>query len=281
MEWAFKKWLVFSGFVRKNWYWLLVVVSLAVLPWVWFWWGTVGANHFVQLFCVGEGDCKRLEKLGQVGDIFGGVNALFAAFALGAVAISTDLARKAYRDENQWRRDEKSVEQVIRSYEWAFNALTDNGAHIPPEPNRLNWLTCSRHILRAQRLAESVNTATLRTIMEEHTEFWRHQFYLALDSNVFSEAGYFFTGHTLASYPEGIEITSGMVTIDFSNWQAGIADPTKYVNRSKLIEQGKPYQGKAGRAFKNYVTFLEESLKTMKEKGGKANDTDEKSPTDT
>lgn len=59
----------------------IAVFSTALVLWMWWW--TVGAK-----WVAGRFEAKQLETLGQLGDLFGGINALFAAFAFAGVAVA-------------------------------------------------------------------------------------------------------------------------------------------------------------------------------------------------
>jgi len=59
----------------------VVVIGMPVL--LWLFWGLYGVKLFAATI-----DVDSSARLGQVGDIFGGVNALFAAFAFAGVAVA-------------------------------------------------------------------------------------------------------------------------------------------------------------------------------------------------
>lgn len=223
----------------------------------WLIWGLGGGAFILNYLCNGADSCKKVEMLGAVGDIFGGVNALFAGLALGAVAIGTDQARRSFLAERQWSRDEKFAEQIQKSLQWAYDVLTDGGSSIPPTADRLKWLTCARHLLRAQKLMKQVKTQEWITIVEDHEEFWRHKFNLAMGSLNLRDWRYFANSAGNAIIRENIEITSAMVVVDFGNWRKGRSDITDEVSREELIANGNPYSGSAGRGLQAYVNVLQ------------------------
>lgn len=256
----------FSSKIREWWQFPLrhfegfaLFTFVAMMLFAWLFWGLGGGQFVVDHLCPGLQDgeeCKRVQTLGAVGDIFGGVNALFAGFALAGVALSANFARRAFVAERQWNRDEKFSEQIQKSFQWAYDVLTDEGKTIPPSADRLKWLTSARHLLRAQKLMKQVKTLEWTTIVEDHEEFWRHKFLLALEHEELIYWGYYSGGMGKHMLMEKIEVTSAMVIIDFGNWRKGRPDPTDDVNREELIANGNPYAGLAGRGLQSYVREL-------------------------
>ena len=158
--------------------------------------------------------------------------------------------------------DKELLAQAQKSLEWAYNSLTDNGKDIPPKPERLNWLTSARHLLRHNIIAKRIQSDTYRTVHAEHEEFWRHRFYLALDHNSLVSTGYYATSET-QSWPENIEVSSALVIISFSNWPMGFKDPTDEVDRAKLLKDTEALKGRAGRGLRAYIERLSEAKARM------------------
>ncbi|SDD56335.1 hypothetical protein SAMN05192589_107121 [Paracidovorax valerianellae] len=220
---------------------LLVTVLL------WLSWGLFGAQLFRGWICTRH-DC---EKLGQIGDLFGGVNALFSAAALGLVAFSTDVARRAHADDKQKARESEFLTQIERSYEWAYGVLTGDGKDHPPRPIRLNWLTAARHLVRCEKLSKRLESETYLLLSEEIREYWRHQFYLALSDAALRNPLYFSGG------PEGpIDTASALVVVAFSNWDRDYPDPLHGVDLGELIDSGRGMAGTAGRGLEKYLVTL-------------------------
>lgn len=103
---------------------------------------------------------------------------------------------------------------------------------------------------------KQVKTLEWTTIVEDHEEFWRHKFLLALEHEELIYWGYYSGGMGKHMLMEKIEVTSAMVIIDFGNWRKGRPDPTDDVNREELIANGNPYAGLAGRGLQSYVREL-------------------------
>jgi len=217
-------------FWKKHRYVVIAGSIVLALPLLWLFWGSIGAQLFLNYACA---NCN-LEKLGQLGDLFGGVNALFAALALAAVALGTDLTRRAYANERQWIRDEKYLEQAIKSYEWAYSVWISD---VPPHPkdDRLSWLTCARHLARAQKIGNLIVGSELKIILEEHEEYWRQKFHLALNSPKL-KSEFFFThfNHDLQKHEEGIAANSALVIHHFSYWPDEVSDPLDEIDYKAL-----------------------------------------------
>jgi hypothetical protein len=187
-----------------------------------------------------------------------------AKLVVAAVAlVSAYFAFKAYRVNLQKQQedrvrdaDKELLLQAQKSLQWAFQSLTDDGANVPPKAERLNWLTCARHLLRHRKLADRISSETYKLVHAEHEEYWRHKFYLALDHNAMASTGYYSTGDA-ESWPENIELSSAMVVVDFGNWPKGSADPTDEVDRVALIKDGNAYGGRAGRGLRAYAELLD------------------------
>lgn len=178
-----------------------------------------------------------------------------AAVAIASVAIaylSLRVSRRKLDDDRLKDQDKEYVAQVERSFEWAFEALTDGDTSKPPRADRLNWLASARYLLRAQDIASQIKTPVYRAILDQIEDHWRQRFYRALDHLVLATDAYF-AATDATKWPENIEISSALVVVDFSNWKAGTADPTDRVDRSALMESGAGIQGKAGIGLKRYI----------------------------
>lgn len=83
--------------------------------------------------------------MGQVGDLFGGVNALFAGLALAGLVISIEASRRANAREREWEKDKEFVNQVRATYEWAFLALSGGSRDAEAVAKRDRLDGCSQH----------------------------------------------------------------------------------------------------------------------------------------
>lgn len=50
-----------------------------------------------------------------------------------------------------------------------------------PVQNRVEWLTTARMILRYKNMRGKIKEPVHKEIVDEHEEYWRHQFYVLLD----------------------------------------------------------------------------------------------------
>ena len=188
-----------------------------------------------------------------------------AKVAIGVAALfSVYIAYKAYnanlikQEEDRARDSDKELlSQSQKSLEWAYNVLTDEGKNLPPSPNRLNWLTCARHIKRHDELASKITSATYKTVHAEIEEFWRHKFYLALTGPGLMRSSYFGSVDNQTSQ-ERIASVSALVVINFSRWKNNVADPLDSVDQADLVKSGDVFKSVAGRALRTYLSVLED-----------------------
>lgn len=181
--------------------------------------------------------------------------ATFGSILVASLAYRANLKKIA--EDRERDRDKELLVQVQRSLEWAYNVLTEESQRIPPEPNRLNWLTCARHLLRSRKIADQISGLTYRTVYAEIEEYWRHRFFVALSHDRLRNWNYY-ADSSKPQWPENIEISSALVVVDFSNWRQGATDPTDEVDRDDIIKNGGGVKGgSAGRGLKGYITHLQ------------------------
>jgi hypothetical protein len=180
---------------------------------------------------------------------FGSIVIAFCAYRTNLKKIGEDRIRD---------KDKELLAQIKNSFEWAFGALTNDAKCIPPEPDRINWLTSARHLLRAEKLIKSIENQTYKIICAEVEEYWRHKFYMALSNDRLRSWDYY-ADTKRPDWPENIEISSALVIIDFSNWKEGAIDPTDAVDREAMINSGQGIKGgNAGRGLEGYIVRLNE-----------------------
>lgn len=165
------------------------------------------------------------------------------------------VSRSKQNEDRVRERDKELLAQAQKSMQWAYDVLTANGSNIPPLPDRLNWLTAARHLLRGQKIAQQISGETYKTVYAELEEYWRHKFSLALADPCFLHESYY-------SRPEGsmwhenIEISSALVVVDFSKWRKTAVDPIDEVDRSDYIKNRSVLAGHAGRGLEAYMARL-------------------------
>jgi hypothetical protein len=86
--------------------WPAALVGLAVFVFGgWYAWGTYGVSWFAAKLKLAGVDKDSMTILGQMGDVFGGINALFAALAFAGVAIA------AFSQHKTWQLAERQHTQ--------------------------------------------------------------------------------------------------------------------------------------------------------------------------
>ena len=244
-----------------------IEIAVILVVGLWLLWGVAGVHVFREYICPGEEN--NCAVYGQVGDIFGGVNALFQALALAAVAIGVDVARRAYLSERQRDHDAKFVEQARLSYEWAYNALTGSDDSMPPKASRLNWLVAARHLLRAEKIAKQIESPAYKAVLDEHTEFWRHQFYTALDLS-FADSFNYFVGDDNedrfgVKHGLGVHVGSAMVICKFSTWDDDVVDPISMLNHEELKAFTRKKVGGIFKGLNRYLDHLDDQARRKAE----------------
>ena len=182
----------------------------------------------------------------------------------GATPISVLIAfmvlrtnKKKQNEDRDISYDKEIITQAIKSLEWGFASLTIDKSSNMPHPVRLNWLTSARHILRYNKLRDTVKTNTYKIICAEHEEYWRHKFYLLFKNNNFMFGSYF-TNSDKPKYPENIELRSAMVLSIFSQWNNETSDPILELDEAALIDQ-KPFKGDLGTGIEHYYNILSDA----------------------
>ena len=167
---------------------------------------------------------------------------LSALLALISLSIAIYAVIVPRRDQN----DQQLLQQAILALERAYNSLTENGSKIsPPNADRLNWLTSARHLISYKKLKNRINAEIYRTLCEEHEEFWRHQFYLALNMHKIHNSSYYDQGPPPGLRPK-IEPRSAIVIYSFSSWPKSKVDPIDSVDAKQLMEESKLLDGNHG-----------------------------------
>ena len=164
--------------------------------------------------------------------VFAGVSALVAAAAIYF----------------PWRlqQNHELLSQAALALERAYKALSMDGTHVrPPIADRLNWLTCARHIQSYKSLKARIKTTLHQALCEEHEEYWRHQFYVCLDIPNIHEASYY--AEKSSPYNDAaIEPRSALVIYAFASWPVDRSDPIDAVNIQALLQKYRPLQGNHG-----------------------------------
>jgi hypothetical protein len=236
---------------------LYVVLVFSLVVGAWIAWAKWGAQEALRYLCPANGDCQ---SLGQVGDLFGGVNALFAGLAFGGLVLTLEAARRQNSAQRQWEKDKELVDQIRSSYQWAYDSLSEftrpNAEHTSV---RLGWLVAARHLLRAEKLVTDIKTDVFKIIQQEHEEMWRSRIH-ALVSDTKNLP---FQASVLRQ--TSIELRSALVIADFIVRGGEWADPIDEVDAHALFESESWKGSGLSRVIENYVArgnsgFLEKHL---------------------
>lgn len=233
-----------------------VMFVLAWVAFAWFAWAKWGASTALDNFCPQKEEC---EYLGQIGDLFGGVNALFAGLAFGGVVLSLEAARKQKAEQRKWEKDKELVDQICASYQWAYEAIPNvNSVSTDHQRIRLGWIVAARHLLRAAKLVKDIETSVFKTIQQEHEEMWRSRMHgLTTDMHKLT---------TSTILRPVIDLRSSLVVAEFLTGGNDWKDPIDEVDAHKLFDSSS-WQGSAlSRVIETHVVnllpeFLENHLK--------------------
>ncbi|MFD2299905.1 hypothetical protein QRO11_03710 [Paracidovorax citrulli] len=226
---------------------LAMVLTMTFALALWWLWAAFGVQWTKQFACPSDATC---EQLGQVGDLFGGVNALFAGLAFGGVLISIHITRKAQFEQRQLDRDEKILGQICSSYQWAYDVLAEGREteDAPPKADRLSWLIAARHLLRAEKLTDSLRTELFQTMQAEQEEYWRTKFYKLLNHKELSNYQYYMNPSEVNF---NLDARSVFVVAEFTRWVPSRYDPIDSID---LVEADPDWtRSTVGRGLEKYI----------------------------
>lgn len=135
--------------------WLAMLIGLPIL--LWLAWGLFGVGFIAQRWGASKGD---LATLGQAGDIFGGINALFAAYAFAGVAVAAWFQKQTF--------DLVEEQQRLQSFEPLFFKMLELLQRSMPTSLKRIGSTYDEPIeLVVQRFAEAIVVACQATTTDE------------------------------------------------------------------------------------------------------------------
>lgn len=170
------------------------------------------------------------------------VSSLSAVFA----GISAFVAAAAIYFPGRMQKSQKLLDQATLSLERAYEALTGCGQQIqPPTPDRLNWLTAARHIEQYRRLKKLIKCEAHQLVCEEQEEYWRHKFYVCLNTPSPLLPGYY-QQEPQSGRQLGVEPKSAIIVHDFAKWPDGKTDPLDLANVEEILKRGKVFYGNVG-----------------------------------
>ena len=138
-----------------------------------------------------------------------------------AGALSALAAFYTIKKTNSARKNERLLDHAVITLERAFDALTENGNHNPPDANNLSWLTAARLLEEYKETKSQLRDKLTKRECDSHEEHWRHQFYLALLPISRGNGDYFRVGKITKS--------AALVVHRFADWPDLKVDPlSKY-----------------------------------------------------
>ena len=134
------------------------------------------------------------------------------------------------------RSDERLASFAIRTLERAYQSLVGAGYVAGPVPaDRLAWLNSARLIEQYKDAKRRIKSPVVLHECEGHEEYWRHQFYLALQPTSRVAVDYF--SAPLTGVPPIHEI-SAVVVHAFATWPEGKSDPLdSYKNKDDAVSK--------------------------------------------
>jgi hypothetical protein len=163
-------------------------------------------------------------------------------FALVFAGLSYYLSAKKFALEKTSKQSEQYLKEGIGSLERAYSIFTDSNANCsPPRPDRYNWLTTARIIQSYNKLKKHVTLVEHQIVLQEHEEYWRHKFYLTLDSNDMLSVSYFAKSKAEMAFDSdfaNLDLSSLAVIYYFSEWKHDYIDPLDSVETAKLFAYG-------------------------------------------
>lgn len=155
------------------------------------------------------------------------IPSLIAAASLSWIFISHE-AQQVWRKQEELKAISESYSKnAILSIERAYNVITENGERDGPVKDRLEWLTCSRWLAVAQRLAAKIEVQSIREIYEDEQEYWRTQFFdffKPYDLHGFASNIDNFQESKLGA-GDALEPRSVTILYKFIDWPEGRPDP--------------------------------------------------------
>ncbi len=158
-----------------------------------------------------------------------------AAVSFGAAAVSVFAIYIPWKNTH----DSEVFKEAVQALERAYRALTLGGLqNSRPIADRLNWLTCARHLQSYKSLRESLKTNLYRRLARGHEEHWRNEFYLCLLKERIYQPSYFAQGE--------IEPRSAVVIFGFAAWPNAKQDPIAQLDFEAIFRDSELLKGNYG-----------------------------------
>ena len=174
-------------------------------------------------------------SLEELRTIFSG----FTLVSLIFVALNYWFSRSKAKKDAIESRDKGICDQAIITLERAYSSLTNGKSDYSlPMPDRLNWLTSARQIIRYHELKSMLQTDLYKLICSEHEEHWKHEFYLSLKNGEIILPDYFKSNN--------IHLKSALVIMNFKQWAPDAEDPLDSVDGTKYANDEYTLKGQHG-----------------------------------
>lgn len=164
-------------------------------------------------------DIPFLQIAQATGSLAVGISAIVGLFLYEATV-------KKHKYEGTRNASKVYLSEAVNILERAYDIFTDKGCNIyPPRNNRLLWLTTARMFLRYYRIKQRISQDDHCTIVKEHEEYWRVQFYNILDRNKSNFDLRYFQPSGNKYHGDNIQRDSIGVIFDFARWYDDSEDP--------------------------------------------------------
>jgi len=186
-----------------------------------------------------------------------------SAIAAIAAVVGIFLTLHTFKKTQHDKQSDAILAQCEKSLEAAYDVLTGGGSSIPPERNRLNWLTSARHILRYKKLKQSLTGSHL-LICDEIEEFWRYRFYVAVEK---LQDNYSYYQAPVTPDPDmrsTIQSKSALVILAFSDWPENRIDPLAEVQAKSLFNGHSALLWKHAAFDRSYRELIEAESETSR-----------------
>jgi hypothetical protein len=137
-----------------------------------------------------------------------------AALAGAASAIAAFWTIKATADTKE---NERLLKHATQTLERAYEAIADGNDRVPPDADRIAWLTAARLIIEYRETKKRISDKSIFRECESHEEYWRHKFYIWLSPLETVAVGFYHAGP--------IDKRSAVVVHSFADWPNDRVDP--------------------------------------------------------
>ncbi len=153
-----------------------------------------------------------------------------------------------YFNNKKYSNDKELASLSNIALQNAFTSLTNKSDAVPPQANRLNWLTAARQIEQHKFFCKKIKTQLYKDACFLDSEIWSLKFFKTLDMYNIKHQSYYqhcaSSGENAYSSP-GLEPRSIAVIYDFAI-NGGGEDPMDKVDLEKLVKEKGILDGNYG-----------------------------------